>query len=104
MFPISDGQRELRHGLSIADIAQGNFIGVKSMIVLTKINDASIAVNCDLIEYIEETPDTVITFNNSDRIVVQERMGEIIEKIVRYRRLISGLVAAECDRKIREDQ
>jgi len=31
------------------------------MIVLTKINNNLIAVNSDLIEYIEETPDTVIT-------------------------------------------
>jgi len=72
------------------------------MILLTKINSASIAVNSDLIEYIEETPDTVITFTNNDRIVVLERMDEIIEKIVQYRRLISGLVNSELDRQLRE--
>ncbi len=72
------------------------------MILLTKINSAPIAVNSDLIEYIEETPDTVITFTNNDRIVVQERMDEIIEKIVQYRRLISGLVNSELDRQLRE--
>ena len=72
------------------------------MILLTKINSAPIAVNSDLIEYVEETPDTVITFTNNDRIVVQERMEEIIEKIVKYRRLISGLVNTEFDRQLRE--
>ncbi len=71
------------------------------MILLTKINSAPIAVNSDLIEYVEETPDTVITFTNNDRIVVQERMEEIIEKIVQYRRLISGLVNTEYDRQLR---
>ncbi len=71
------------------------------MILLTKINSAPIAVNSDLIEYVEETPDTVITFTNNDRIVVQERMEEIIEKIVQYRRLISGLVNTEFDRQLR---
>ncbi len=75
---------------------------VKPMILLTKIKGAPIAVNSDLIEYVEETPDTVITFTNNDRIVVQERMEEIIEKIVQYRRLISGLVNAEFDRQLRE--
>ena len=70
--------------------------------MLTKINSASIAVNSDLIEYIEETPDTVITFTNNDRIVVLERMDEIIEKIVQYRRLVSGLVNSELDRQLRE--
>ena len=75
---------------------------MKPMILLTKINSAPIAVNSDLIEYVEETPDTVITFTNSDRIVVQERMEEIIEKIVQYRRLMSGLVNTEVDRQLRE--
>ncbi len=75
---------------------------MKLMILLTKLNSAPIAVNSDLIEYVEETPDTVITFTNNDRIIVQERMDEIIEKIVQYRRLISGLVNAEYDRQLRE--
>jgi flagellar protein FlbD len=71
------------------------------MIVLTKINNAQIAVNSDLIEYIEETPDTVITINNGDKVVVQEGMTEIIEKVVQYRRLIRGLVEAEANRQLR---
>jgi len=82
----------------------GKSFGVTPMIVLTKINDVPIAVNCDLIEYIEETPDTVITLTNNDRIVVQERMGEVIEKIVQYRRLVTGSVSAECERQLREVQ
>jgi flagellar protein FlbD len=64
------------------------------MVMLTKINKAEIAVNSDLIEYIEETPDTVITLTNGNKIVVQERMAEIIEKIVEFRKLISGLIKA----------
>ncbi len=72
------------------------------MIQLTKINNASIVVNSDLIEYIEETPDTVITLINNDRVVVQERMSEIIDKIVRFRRQVSGLVENEYQRRIRE--
>ena len=73
------------------------------MIVLKKINDAEIAVNADLIEYIEETPDTVITLTNGDKVVVQERMASIIEKIVRYRRVIAGLVESEFARQLRKD-
>lgn len=68
------------------------------MIRLTKINDAPIALNSDLIEYIEETPDTVITLTNNDRVVVREPINEIIEKVVQYRRLIAGLVAKELGR------
>jgi flagellar protein FlbD len=65
------------------------------MILLTKLNNAPIAVNADHIEYLEETPDTVVTMMNSDKVVVQERMLEIISKVVHYRRLISGLIESE---------
>lgn len=72
------------------------------MILLKKINNAEIALNSDLIEYIEETPDTVITLANGDKVVVQERMSHIIEKIVQYRRLITGLVEHEHERQLRK--
>ena len=72
------------------------------MIVLTKINNAPIAVNADLVQYIEETPDTVITMTNDDKVVVQESMTEIIQKVVHYRRLINGLVNLEYERPIRD--
>lgn len=65
------------------------------MIQLTKINGAGIVLNSDLIEYIEETPDTVITISNGDKVVVKDRMSEIIDKVVRYRRLIACLVRME---------
>ena len=71
------------------------------MILLTKINKAPIVVNSDLIEFIEETPDTVITLTNNDRVVVQEGLSEIIRKVVQYRRMITGLVATESDRQAR---
>ncbi len=65
------------------------------MILLTKINKAPIAVNCDLIEYIEETPDSVITLTTGDKVVVQQSMADIIQKIVAYRKTVAGLVEAE---------
>jgi len=72
------------------------------MILLTKINKAPIAVNADLIQYIEETPDTVLTMTNSEKVVVVETMAAIIQKVVHYRRLISGLVNSEYERQLRE--
>ncbi len=71
------------------------------MVLLTKINNAQIAVNSDLVQYIEETPDTVITMTTGDKVVVQERMTEIIERIVQYRRLISGLVESAGSPRVR---
>lgn len=69
------------------------------MIILTKINKAPIAVNSDLIQYIEETPDTVITMTNNDKVVVKEGMLEIIDKVVHFRRHIRVLIASECERQ-----
>jgi flagellar protein FlbD len=71
------------------------------MIVLTKINNVQISVNSDLIQYIEETPDTVITMMSNEKVVVRETMSEIIKKMVHYRRLINGLVELEYERQSR---
>jgi flagellar protein FlbD len=70
------------------------------MILLTKINGHQIVVNCDLIEYIEETPDTIITLTNNDKVIVRDRMTDIIDKVVSYRRLVAGLVEAEYERRL----
>ena len=72
------------------------------MIILTKINKAQLTVNAELIEYIEETPDTVITMTNNDKVVVQEGMAEIIQKVVHYRRLIHGLIDSEYESQLRK--
>jgi len=83
------------------DITQGYFSLVQRMIILTKINKALIAVNADLIQYIEETPDTVVTMTNSEKIVVLDSMAEIIQKVVHYRRLLNGLIDSEYERQLR---
>jgi len=70
------------------------------MILLTKINGQQIVLNCDLIECIEETPDTVITLTNNDKVIVRDRMVEIIDMVVRYRRMVAGLVEAACERRL----
>lgn len=52
------------------------------MILLTRFHSGErFAVNSDLIERIEETPDTVITLTNGTRYVVQENIEEITEQI-----------------------
>lgn len=69
------------------------------MILLTKINEAPIAVNSDLIQYIEETPDTILTMTNNEKVVVREKMKEIIDKVIRYRRFIHEQCLIEYERK-----
>ena len=56
------------------------------MIALTHFGSGNrIALNVDLIEKIEETPDTVITLTNGTRYLVQESLDEIIEMSIEVR-------------------
>lgn len=47
-------------------------------------------VNCDMIEQIEETPDTVITLNSGNKLIVRDKMNDVQEKIVDFKRRIFG--------------
>jgi len=58
------------------------------MITVTRLNHTPIVINPDLIVFIEETPDTIITLSNGDKIVVQETVSEVIHRVINYRRCI----------------
>lgn len=58
------------------------------MIELTRLNHVPIVLNCDLIEHIEMTPDTVISLINGQKFMVLETANEIIELVKQYRRSI----------------
>ncbi|HHW08106.1 MAG TPA: flagellar FlbD family protein [Clostridia bacterium] len=60
------------------------------MIKVTTLDKRTITVNCDLIERLEEVPETVITLVNGKKFMVQESMDEIIELVVQYRRNCQG--------------
>jgi flagellar protein FlbD len=56
------------------------------MISLTRFNSGErIAINPDLIERIEEIPDTVVTMTNGNRHVIGESIDEITDKIRSFR-------------------
>ena len=47
------------------------------MIEVTKINGTKLLVNTNLIETVEETPDTVITLTDGKKVIVKESRHEI---------------------------
>jgi len=47
-------------------------------------------LNAELIETIEETPDTVITLTSGRKLIVEDPMDQIVRKIMDYRRAIIG--------------
>lgn len=58
------------------------------MIYVTRLNHTPVVLNCDLIEHVETTPDTVISLTNGQKMMVLESADEIIERVVRFRRSI----------------
>ncbi|WP_458862819.1 flagellar FlbD family protein [Acidaminobacterium chupaoyuni] len=69
------------------------------MIVLTKLNGASFAVNCDLIETIEQNPDTMVRMTTKNYFNVKESMQEVIDKIVEFRRTCTPAFSTETRRE-----
>ncbi|MBN4067657.1 MAG: flagellar protein [Alkaliphilus sp.] len=56
------------------------------MITLKRLNDEEFLLNSDLIEFIDQTPDTIITLMNGHKYVVLEKTEEILEKIKKYKK------------------
>jgi flagellar protein FlbD len=68
--------------------------GWRAMIHLTRLNNTGFTINSDLIKFVEQSPDTVITLLNGEKILVREPLNEIVGRIVEFRRrVLSGLSA-----------
>jgi flagellar protein FlbD len=66
------------------------------MIRLTRLNHAPMILNSDLIEYIESTPDTVITLTTGQKLMVSETADEVVRQIVDFRRsILAGPIVRE---------
>jgi len=55
------------------------------MITVKRINNTMVTINADLIEFVESTPDTIITTITGKKIIVKDPVDEVIDKIVAYR-------------------
>jgi flagellar protein FlbD len=62
------------------------------MIKLTRLNknkkNNTFMLNCDLIETVEELPDTTIKLVNGNRYVVEDPINEVISKVIAFKRSI----------------
>ncbi|MGN0435297.1 MAG: flagellar FlbD family protein [Wujia sp.] len=58
------------------------------MIEVTRLKGTKIIINAELIEVIEQTPDTVITLTSGKKYVVSETSKEIVDLVVEYKRKI----------------
>jgi flagellar protein FlbD len=58
------------------------------MVLVTRFNGKGFYVNPDMIVFIEETPDTVVTLTDGRKLVVTEEATLVIERIVDYRKSV----------------
>lgn len=59
------------------------------MIEVKRLNDSAITINSDLIEFVESTPDTLISLTTGKKIVVKDTVDEVVRKVIQYRRSIN---------------
>ena len=67
------------------------------MIEVTRLNGTTVLINSDLIETVEETPDTVISLTTSKKFIVKESRQEVKNLVKSYKRDIftNGLLREE---------
>lgn len=55
------------------------------MIRVTRLNKAELVVNADLIEFVESTPDTLITLTTGRKIMVRETLDDVLSRVIEFR-------------------
>ena len=63
------------------------------MIKLTRFNSQTnkkgeFVLNAEIIETVEDTPDTVITLLNGKKLIVEEPMDEVVRRGMKYRKAL----------------
>jgi flagellar protein FlbD len=58
------------------------------MIRVTRLDGSELTINCELVETVERTPDTVITLFNNHKLVVRESVEQVVELVVAYRQMV----------------
>lgn len=63
------------------------------MITLTRLNNTEFVLNCELIETIQQNPDTTIRLTTGNIYIVKESADEVIAEAIKYKRgLFTGLI------------
>lgn len=56
------------------------------MITVHRLNGTAIIINIDLVETVESTPDTTVTFTNGKKIIITETVDEFLLKTLEYKK------------------
>lgn len=58
------------------------------MIKVTRLNHQELVINADHIEFVEATPDTIISMVSGKKMVVSESVDEIIQRVIAYKQAV----------------
>ena len=58
------------------------------MVKLTHLNGKEFFINAEIIKYVEETPDTVLTLMGDEKILVKESADDVVKRVIEYARLV----------------
>jgi uncharacterized protein YlzI (FlbEa/FlbD family) len=67
------------------------------MIQLTRLNNKPLMVNSDLIKFVEQAPDTLVTLISGEKILVLEKPDEVLARIVAFRQSVLERVSVPWD-------
>ncbi len=56
------------------------------MIAVTRLDGQKLFVNADLIESIEQTPDTIISFTSGHKMLVRDHPQDLARRVIEYKR------------------
>ncbi len=59
------------------------------MILVTRLNGSQFYINAEMIQLVENTPDTVITLTDKSKLVVQEPAEVVVQRFIEYRQKIN---------------
>jgi len=62
------------------------------VIKITKLNNESVYVNPDLVEFVEASPDTALLMRGGKRVVVRDSVDAVLERILEYKKNIFSSV------------
>ena len=58
------------------------------MIRITRFDGTQVVVNSDIIQTVEETPDTIVTLTTGDKMMIKETVDEVIQAVIEFKRSI----------------
>ena len=56
------------------------------MIRLSRLNGNQFVLNCEMIKFVDATPDTLITLSGNEKFMVRESVDEVVRLTVEYRK------------------